>query len=171
MQKDFSYILSVSELPTAEQHYKLKAGKDDLKSLADILKVPDVTYFAAEMNLRYNRDKHLIEIDGHVKADLIRTSVISLEDFKEVHDFDFTSLFDTKATPESHKEEYDDWEDDAPEIVIGGKIDLVTVAVEQVALRMDDYPRKKGEVFEFKAEFSEPAPKHNPFEILSSLKK
>ena len=59
-----------------------------------------------------------------------------------------------------------------PDIIIGGKLDLGQVAIEQVALVMEDNPRKEGEVFTFKSEFDEEdTEKLNPFNVLKKLKK
>ena len=43
----------------------------------------------------------------------------------------------------------EDMDAEVPDIVEDGKIDLAQIAIEQVALVMEDYPRKEGEVFEF----------------------
>ena len=44
--------------------------------------------------------------------------------------------------------------------------------MEQLALVLDDFPRKDGEVFEFKSEFDEETTQAaNPFNILKKLKK
>ena len=89
-----------------------------------------------------------------------------------MYDFDFSTLFDTRATLESQKEDGDDWDKDTPEIVVGGKIDLGDIAVEQVALRLDDYPRKPGEEFSFVSEFDDnDTAAENPFAVLAKLKK
>ena len=44
--------------------------------------------------------------------------------------------------------------------------------IEQVALMIDDYPRKDGEVFSFESEFdAETTEAMNPFNVLKKLKK
>ena len=66
----------------------------------------------------------------------------------------------------------DDNAADVPDIVENGKIDLGQIAIEQVALVMEDYPRQDGEVFEFISEFDEETTKaQNPFSVLAKLKK
>lgn len=48
---------------------------------------------------------------------------------------------------------------------------MAQIAIEQVALVMEDYPRKEGEVFEFVSEFDEETTKaQNPFSVLAKLK-
>ena len=59
-----------------------------------------------------------------------------------------------------------------PDVVIGGQIDLGDIVIEQIALKLDDYPRKPGEVFCFESEFDEDDESaNNPFAALAKLKK
>ena len=55
MQKEFSYPLQIDELGQGEQNYKLKAGKDQLETLAEILQVPAVHSFAADICLKFQK--------------------------------------------------------------------------------------------------------------------
>ena len=52
MQKKFSYPLVVAELPQAEQHYRLRADESDCRYLAEVLKVPEVMDFEADLQKR-----------------------------------------------------------------------------------------------------------------------
>ncbi len=172
MQKEFSYPLTVADLPLAEQHYHLEASPADLSLLARILQVGEVKSFAADFRVKPDHHTSILSVSGHIKTEIVQQSVVSLEDFSSVYDFDFSTLFDTRATLESQKEDGDDWDKDTPEIVVGGKIDLGDIAVEQVALRLDDYPRKPGEEFSFVSEFDDKdTAVENPFAVLAKLKK
>jgi len=170
MQKDFSYPLTVAELPSAPQHYELNADKDNLIYLADVLQVPAVKKVFANINLQRRHATSLIEVEGHINAILELESVISLEKFDQDYDFDFHLIYDTAATFESTKG--DNWQEETPDIVINGQIDLGNIVIEQIALQIDDYPRKPGEVFNFEAEFDPNSEKsNNPFDMLAKLKK
>lgn len=171
MQKEFSHPLIVADLPLSEQHYHMTASAAELTFLSAVLQVPEVKAFTADFKVKPDHQTSILTVCGHIKAEVVLQSVISLENFVSVYDFDFTTLYDTKATLDSQKEEGDDWDKDMPEIVIGGKIDLGDIAIEQLALRLDDYPRKKGEEFVFKAEFDEKQRDENPFAVLAKLKK
>ena len=59
---------------------------------------------------------------------------------------------------------------DIPDIVTNGEINLADIAIEQLALILDDYPRKEGEEFEEIIEDISPI-RNNPFAVLESLKK
>ena len=110
---------------------------------------------------------------GGVRAELELQSVVSLENFFRVYEPEFALVFDTLMTYREQKALLDeDMDAEVPDIVEDGKIDLAQIAIEQVALVMEDYPRKEGEVFEFVSEFDEETTKaQNPFSVLAKLKK
>ncbi len=171
MQKKFSYPLVVAELPQAEQRYRLQADESDCRYLAEVLKVPEVMRFEADLRLKNDHTSGMLDVSGRISACLKLESVVSLELFDQDYDFEFSLSFDTAATYDSQREE-DDWAADLPDVVIGGQIDLADIAIEQVALRLDDYPRRPGEVFHFESEFDENEKNaNNPFEVLAKLKK
>ena len=171
MQKEFSYPLIVSELPQAEQHYEINATKENCLYLGEALQVPEVKKVEAQVHLKNNHADNLLKIWGHIKAELVLESVISLDLFNQEYDFDFSYTFDTKATYAGQHEQAEDWTLDIPDVIIGDKIDLVDIIIEQIALKIDDYPRKEGEVFHFTSEFVDESVGNNPFEILAKLKK
>lgn len=172
MQKDFSYPLNIDDLNQQEQHYKLKADEEELKILKDILQVENVKSFESDIYLKLNLKMHKLDIWGKVKSDLVLKSVVSLENFEKTYEVDFKYYYDTKATYKDIKEMDPSIYDDVPDVVEDGKIDLVNIAIEQLALELDDYPRKNGESFEFISEFDEETTKMaNPFAVLEKLKK
>lgn len=171
MQKDFSYSVKVADLNQQEQHFKIQADENQLKILKEILKINDVKKFQANICLKLNARQHCLDVWGEVEAELEQTSVISLENFIEQYKVPFTYHFDTKATYRDIKDMEAGINDDVPDIIENGEVDLVGLAVEQLALVMDDYPRKKGEVFSFPSEFDDEAEKENPFAVLQKLKK
>lgn len=170
MQKEFSYPLQIDELGQGEQTYKLKADKAELATLAEILQVPAVNSFEAEIKLKFQKKRGILELNGTARANLGLISVISLEPFDKDYTTEFKLIFDTNATYEDIYGDDDDIKEDVPDIVYDGKIDLGDIAIEQIALVMEDYPRKEGETFEAVVEDNEPI-KNNPFAALAKLKK
>ncbi len=172
MQNFFSYRITVDKLPAAEQHYKLRADAEDCEKIREILQIPGVDAFSADISLKYNLKEHLLKLWGKAEARLELESVISLEKFKKNYAADFELVYDTQATLKSQKVEEEEMsiEDDIPDVVINGQIDLADVAIEQIALQMEDHPRREGEVFCFKSEFDASERPANPFEVLKKLK-
>lgn len=170
MQKEFSYPLQIDELGQGEQTYKLRADKEQLQTLAEILQVPVVNSFGANIGLKFQKKRGMLDVYGTVKANIGLISVISLEPFDKDYTAEFKLTYDTNATYEDVYGEDDDIEDDIPDIVYDGKIDLGDIAIEQIALVMEDHPRKEGEEFNAVIEDNEPV-KNNPFAALAKLKK
>lgn len=172
MQNLFSYPLVAEDISSSEKRYRLKAGKEQLEYLAEVLKVPEVKAFEAEIYTKLKKKEHLLDVWGDVKAELRLQSVISLEYFDKKYANSFAVAYDTKATLKEQKELDFDFDDEIPDVIVDGKIDLVDIAIEQLALVLEDNPRREGEIFNYKSEFSEEDDKAlNPFSVLEKLKK
>jgi len=171
MQKDFSYILKIEDLTQNQQHYHLSANKNERQTLKEILKVEDVKSFEADIILKMSHKTHRLDIKGEARAILGLKSVVSLENFDKEYVAPFEYYFDTEMTYQDLKNMDLDINDEAPEIVENGQIDLAQIAIEQIALVMEDYPRREGEVFSFISEFDEETTKTpHPFAVLEKLK-
>ena len=171
MQKFFSYPIKIAELKQSEYKFSLKADADELVDISQVLQVESVKMFEAEIKLRLNMREHMLRVWGEVRAQLELKSVISLENFIQDYNVPFELLFDTKATYKDIRELGADINTDVPDVIENGTINLADIALEQVALQIDDYPRAQGEVFEFKAPDYDIEEKHNPFAVLKKLKK
>ncbi len=172
MQKDFSYPLNIDELNRHEHHYHLQADALQLKTLTTILQVENVKSFVADIYLKLDIKQHRLDIWGKVEAELELKSVISLENFIKKYETPFAYYFDTEATYKDIKEMEQGINDDVPDVIENGKIDLGDIAIEQLALVMEDYPRREGEKFYFTSEFDEETTRRaNPFAVLQKLKK
>ena len=172
MQNLFSYPLMLDEMGNGTKTYNLVANKEQLKYIAQILKLDNINKFETELNVCLNRRNHHLNISGFVDAEVEHTSVISLEKFNKKYHPEFEIVYDTELTYEQLKEIEFDFDEEEPDIIENGQIDLAEIAMEQLALVLDDFPRKEGEVFEFKSEFDEETTtKANPFAALAKIKK
>ena len=125
-----------------------------------------------DIYVKHQNKNTIIDVWGRVASLITRQSVISLEYFNKKYVSEFSLQFDTKLTENQVRELEEEGVENIPDVVVGGKIDLCQIAIEQIALELEDYPRKKGEVFSFSSEFSEEDDKQeNPFKILEKLKK
>ncbi len=172
MQKKFSYPLQIDELKQNEYAFVLKADAAELVDICQILQVEKVHYFKAEMKLKLNVREHLLKIWGKVAAELELKSVISLENFKQKYEVPFELFFDTKANYRDIRDLGSDINAEVPDIIENGVINLADIAMEQIALQIDDYPRAVGEIFEYNNSYDEEkTPRENPFAVLAKLKK
>ena len=172
MQNFFSYQIIVDKLPKTEQHYVFKADAEGCQRIKEILKIPGVKSFSADIRLILDHKTNILKLWGRAEAELILESVISLEHFSKKYKNEFELTYDTKATLKSQREEEEEIsiDDNVPDVVINGKIDLSDIAIEQIALIMEDYPRKEGEKFDFKPDFNPEEGRQTPFAVLKKLK-
>ncbi len=172
MQNLFSFPLKVEDMGSGDKTYRLQADAAQLAFIGQVLKVDAVQRFEAELTVRFYRKEHRIDVNGTVSADVTQTSVISLEPFIKPYHSEFSVFYDTELTRAQLQELDFEFDDEVPDLVENGQIDLGAIAMEQLALVLDDFPRREGEVFEFKSEFDEEttAAAH-PFAALAKLKK
>jgi hypothetical protein len=92
-----------------------------------------------------------VAVRGRLEAVVVRTCVVSLDDFET----DVVEDFRVRFVPAGNETDEIDPEAEDEILFTGGVIDLGEAAVEQLALALDPYPRKPG------AELpeSEPAPR------------
>lgn len=172
MQNLFSYPLMLDEMGNGTKTYQLIADAKQLKYIKETLKLDGINSFEAKINVCLNRKNHHLNISGFVDANVEHISVISLDKFTRNYHPEFEIIYDTELSYEQLKEIEFDFDDNEPEIIENGQVDLADIAMEQLALALDDFPRKEGEVFEFKSEFDEETTtKTNPFAALAKLKK
>lgn len=172
MQKNFSYLLAVDDISPAEKEYKIHAKAAELEQIAEILKVPAVKDFTASIYVRRQNKSPLIDVWGVVDAQITRQSVISLDYFDKDYEVDFVLQYDVNLTENQVRELEEEGVSDIPDVIMNGEIDLCHIAMEQIALELEDYPRKEGESFSFTSEFDDETDKReNPFKILEKLKK
>lgn len=107
-------------------------------------------------------------LTGRVAAEAVQSCVLTLEPLPVRIDERFEiNLVEATETPPSEEGEIDlELDDDSPDVVENGQIDLGQYAVEQLALCLDPYPRKEGAVFEQPPEPGE----ISPFGVLRALK-
>lgn len=107
-------------------------------------------------------------LTGRVVADAVQSCVLTLEPLPvHVDDRFEINLVEAVDTAPSDEGEIDlELDDDSPDVVENGQIDLGQYAVEQLALHLDPYPRKDGAVFDQPPEPGE----ISPFGVLRALK-
>jgi len=94
-----------------------------------------------------------------------QTCVVTLDPIESAVHEDINLLF-LPGAPEPHAEGETD--EDAPEPLVDGRIDLGAIAIEFLMLGIDPYPRKPGVAFEPPKSDSDGA---HPFAALAALRK
>lgn len=99
---------------------------------------------------RVEKKGRTVHVTGRVRAEVVQTCVVTLDPFPASID----EAVDLKFVEDSPRR-FDDQEAgderevklDAPDPVVGGRIDLGAVTAEFLALALDPYPRKPGTDF------------------------
>lgn len=157
-----SHPVRLDDIPPSGLEVRLVPTESERSALAKFLEIPAIPVLGA--HFRLVRKGHRVNVDGDIVGDVIRTCVVSLDDFSMPLKEIISLVFDEKADPNAELSEEDA---DAPEPLIGGLIDLGAILCEFTALGLDPYPKKPGAVFSFqdKGDVEE-----NPFAALSALK-
>ena len=184
------YLIDQGEIGAHPYQKTLIAGDADLKALAARLGVHGIHSLVSEMTLqRIPGNKAVIHVEGILKADVTQSCIISHVPVKEhiEEEFEawyadpasFTSLAKAKheragklADAEIPVME----EQEAPEAMINGKIDLGDLVAQYLSLSLNPYPRAHGVAWDRESVESvtdaKPASplRKNPFEALKGWK-
>ncbi len=131
--------------------------------IAKALDLASLDAFSATMDLAPSPGGWRLK--GRVRASLAQTCGITLEPLPAEIDVSF-SVSLAEAVDEDSEEIVITLDDESPDLVDGGQIDLGQYAVEQLALMLDPFPRKPG------AEFVQPPEptEISPFAVLKQLR-
>jgi hypothetical protein len=163
----FRRVVRVDALPEDGQTLTIEADASEREALATLYEVPAIAVLTA--TLRLERAGHGgARVSGAVHAELTQICVVSLEPFAATVDEDIDVRFAPRPQAESvhgQREVVSFADEDEPDPIIEGKIDLGALAAEFVALGLDPYPRKPGVEFVPPAEL---APRPSPFAALAA---
>jgi uncharacterized metal-binding protein YceD (DUF177 family) len=145
---------------------RLTPDAEARKRVARVLDLQALDLFEADINLVPTVSGW--RLDGRVVADAVQTCGLTLEPLP-VH---VDRKFSVQMVEATERDDADDegeidleLDDDSPDQIEGGSLDLGQYAVEQLALSLDPFPRKPGAVFEQPREPGE----ISPFAVLKSL--
>ena len=154
---------------------EIAAEQGTLPAIATFLGVASVEALKASYSLSRNGDR--VKLEGMIRTSLHQNCVVTLDPFPvELNvpvklDFAPQEEIAAMASP-SEGDEIDIevllYEEEPPEPIVDGTIDLGAVTLEFLALSLDPYPRKPG------VAFAEPAPEtpaESPFAALQQLKR
>ncbi len=162
--------LAVTAVPPEGLHLTIQTNERERAILAQQNDLRALT--ALEAHLRVARSgAEGLEVSGKLRARVRQTCVVTLEDFDADIDEPVHLRFAPPprlarkriAEPEPEFAQIIDLDDDAPDPLVGGVVDLGAVVCEFLALSVDPYPRSPG------AQFVEPAARNNedsPFAVL-----
>lgn len=171
---EFSRPFSVEALGEDEVIERIEAGEAERNALARRLGLLSLDRLAAELRICRPEGGTVIAVVGHFEAEVTQTCVVSLAPLRRRLADDFTSLFcQGPADPgDCGPIEVDATADDPPEALGPDGLDLGEAVVQQLASRLDPYPRAPGATLEalgWAGDERDEAGAGSPFEILKTL--
>jgi uncharacterized metal-binding protein YceD (DUF177 family) len=159
----WSVPVQLTDVPETGLHVELEAPESVCTALADLTGLRDLPELTVVFDLTRRGDG--LRVYGHVHARVGQTCVVTLEPIENTVEEDVDLLFTPEggAVAEARGED-----EDAPEPLVDGRIDLGALATEFLVLGTDPYPRKAGVAFE--PPKTDDAGVH-PFAALAALKK
>jgi uncharacterized metal-binding protein YceD (DUF177 family) len=170
----FSRVVRVDALPPEGQVVTIEATPGEREELASFYQLPAIAALTATLRLEPS-GRGGARVTGAVHGELTQVCVVSLEPFPatvdEVVDIRFAPQMaaDSKSLPGKETETFSLADEDEPDPVINGKIDLGSLVAEFFALGLDPYPRKSGAVLDEQSANSEPV--DSPFAALAQRDK
>ena len=148
-----SRIVRVDPLPSEGQVVTIEASPAEREALAALHKLPAIETLTASLNLRRSGQGG-VRVTGNVHAGLTQVCVVSLEPFPATVDEEVDVRFASSPGdgaargPSEAPEAFSTADEDEPDPIVDGKIDLGALLAEFFALGLDPYPRKPGASFE-----------------------
>jgi len=165
--------VAVEDVAEAGQHFALTADAEIRRAVARLAGLRDLPRLEANLTLTRHGAGGL-HVKGLVSATVGQTCVVTLEplvnEIEETVDLLFLPPADLPAQAGKAGSQKDGGEPrwDAPEPLIGGRVDLGAIATEFLLLGLDPYPRKPGAVFSAPQQGK---PEPGAFAALASLTK
>jgi uncharacterized metal-binding protein YceD (DUF177 family) len=156
----------------------IEATEAERAALAGRLRLFGVDRLVATVKLRRVRGE-MVRVEGTLEADVVQNCVVSLEPVPAHVTEEFSALFAPDHLLPKDEGDVDavfsleDLDDDVPEPMPGGRIDIGELTTQHLSLALDPYPRKEGAVFEAVVEHEDDVvpEKPNPFAGLARLKR
>jgi hypothetical protein len=171
MNEPFSRPVRVEAIPRDGLETRIEADETERAALAAFNGLPAVGKLAASFTLKHG-GRGAIIVRGELSADITQTCVVTLEPFDasidEAIDLRFAPAVEApkpRGAPIVESETMTIGDEDEPDPIIDGKIDLGAIASEFLTLSLDPYPRKPGVAFEA-PKGDEGGPSNSPFSAL-----
>jgi uncharacterized metal-binding protein YceD (DUF177 family) len=149
----FSRLVRVESLPREGQVVTIEATATERDALSSFHKLPAIAALTATLHLEpWGRGG--ARVTGAVHGELTQVCIVSLEPFPATVDEDVDVRFAPQTVADSRSRAAQEAQtvsladEDEPDPVIDGKIDLGALAAEFFALGLDPYPRKPGAVLD-----------------------
>lgn len=172
---EFSRPVNVERLPDLGRHWTVEATAEEAAALAQRLNVDAVESLKGVLHVKPFAKGDMLKVTGTMTATVRQACVVTLQPLTSQLSEDIDRVFSFSAPKDLPLEvEWTVEDEDLPDPVVDGAIDLGEIVAEQLALSIDPYPRAEGVAFtvpETLGGVSANGPEtENPFAALAGLK-
>jgi hypothetical protein len=173
-QQPFSRPIRVEAIPREGLERRIEADETERAALAAFNGLPAVGRLAAAFSLNHGAGRTVL-VRGELSAEITQVCVVTLEPFAATISEPIDLRFVPPADEPARRGAADEavslaiGEEDEPDPIIDGKIDLGAIASEFLTLSLDPYPRKPDVAFEAPRQGDE-ATAASPFSALAASK-
>ncbi len=144
---EFSRPVQADSIGHEAVQREIEATPEECAALARRLDLEAIGSLRASLRLRRARGGQMVRIEGRMHAEVVQTSVVSLDPVPNTVEEEFAALFaPPELVPEGGLElDLDPYAEDDPEPIENGRIDLGELTAQHLSLALDPYPRLPGE--------------------------
>ena len=174
-EPEFSHPIPVERLSDAGTFMKLSANESERKALAKRLDIPAIKSLNAEVRLKPESKGRKVMVNADVTAQVIQTCVVTLDPIENSLHTTAKVRFGNDSRS-SQDDDIEIWaeDEDPPDTIVDGIIDVGEFVTEQLALALDPFPRSPDVEFELPKDMDnsddEAVKKPHPFAVLEKLK-
>jgi uncharacterized metal-binding protein YceD (DUF177 family) len=167
-QNPWSLPVAVDDIPDTGLHIEVEAPAEVRAQLVKLANLRDLPHLSA-VSAPPSRGGG-VHVTGQVRARIGQTCVVTLEPLENNLDEPINLLFAPSlyAAAKDDGADHKAGDEEPPEPLIDGKVDLGAIATEFLLLGIDPYPRKAGAEFAAVKSADDSA---RPFAALEALKK
>jgi uncharacterized metal-binding protein YceD (DUF177 family) len=173
LEYELSRPVRVDQVPNSGMEFDIEAKPSERAALAERFGLVSIDALKARVRLRAMAGGTLIRVSGTLTASLVQTCVVTLDPLPAEIEEEFSMTFaDGEADAAGGEIELSLDDEDPPDPIENGAIDVGEVVAEHLALALDPFPRKPGIEFqggEDSAPLEEKKP--SPFAALAQLRK
>lgn len=147
-EPEFSRLVAVDSL-RGGCRMEIEARPEEREALARRFDVMSLDSLTAKVDLSAPRGRDVVILEARFEADVVQACVVTLEPVASHLAGHFTMTFgdaDDDDAPGGDLTLFLD-EEDPPQPIVGGMVDVGEAVAEQLALVLDPFPRKPGAVF------------------------
>lgn len=164
---EFSRLIAIEGItPDKTRAEEIEATEEECAALAQRFDLRGLSGLKARLGIRRVAGGEVVQITGSFEAEVVQACVVSLRDVYGQVNGKVDSFFtENKSLADAEDD------DDAPEIAVGGQIDLGEVVAQHLSLELNPYPRAPG--VSLAAQMTEAGVelKNSPFQVLEGAKK